>query len=80
MPFCTDSQFETDISEDLLVTEQQLVLLQKQHGVTYAEIVGQLMHVFVWMRPDLGFFCTQQAQYIQAPSATAFVGLNCGLH
>ena len=47
MPFGTDSQFETDIHEDLPATEEQLVLLQKQYGGTYAEIIGQLIYAFV---------------------------------
>ena len=60
-PFLTNTQFETDISEDLPATKQQLVLPQKEYGGIYAEIIGQLMHIFVWTQPDLGFFCMQQA-------------------
>ena len=78
-PFRTDSQFETNISENLLATEQQLLELLKQYGGTYAEIIGQLMHLFVWTRPDLWFFCTWHDQYIQAPNATAFAALHRGL-
>ena len=72
MPFHTDSQFEAgDISEVIPPTEKQLVLLQKQYGGTYAGIIGQLIHIFVWTQPNLGFFYTQQARY-SSPKCNRF--------
>ena len=48
MYFHTDSQTEIDLSEELPIAEKQLVLPQKRYYGTYAEIIGQLMHIFVW--------------------------------
>ena len=74
-PFRTDNQFEIDLCEDLPATPAQLKLLIARYGGSYGEIIGQLMHIFVWTRNDLGFSCTRFSRYIQAASATAFAGI-----
>ena len=55
MSFRTNSQFEIDLSEDLPSNNRQLLLLQERYGGTYTEIIGQLMHILVLMRPYLDF-------------------------
>ena len=43
--------------------------------LTYASIIGAIMHVYVWTRPDIGYATTRLLQYIQSPSEAAFAGL-----
>ena len=75
MPFRTDSQFEINLSEELSASTQDLLHLIRRYGGTYAEILGYLLHVFVWTRPDLGYSCTRLGKYTQAPTPSAFAGL-----
>ena len=74
-PFRTDSQFEQDLAEQLPAIGQALIDLQLQYGGTYPEIIGQLMHVYVWSRHELGFALARLSRYIQGPTAAAFAGL-----
>lgn len=74
-PFRTDSKYEAELCEQLPATEDELKLLEERYGGSFGEIIGQLMHVYVWTRPELGFSCTRLARYIQAPSEAAFAGL-----
>jgi len=74
-PFRTDSQYELDLAEQLPATDSQLSALIKKYGGSFGEIIGQIMHVFVFTRCDLGFTCTRLARYIQSPSAASFAGL-----
>ena len=78
-PFRTDNEFERDLCEMLPATPSQLVALVKKYGGTFPEILGQLMHVYVFTRSDLGYTCSRLSRYTQAPSAAAFAGLHRGL-
>ena len=74
-PFRTDSQFEIDLLETLPANAEQLKLLEEQHGASYASIIGDIMHVYVWSRPDVGYSTTRLSRYIHAPSSPSFMGL-----
>ena len=74
-PFRTDSAYEVELLEDLPATPSQLESLIKRYRGTYPEILGQLMHVYVWSRLELGFALTRLGRHTQGPSAAAFAGL-----
>ena len=74
-PFRTDNQFEIDLLEQLPATKEQLKLLEKKYGAGYSSILGDLMHIWVFSRPDSGYAITRLSQYTHAPSAAAFAGL-----
>jgi hypothetical protein len=74
-PWRTDSQYEADLLEQLPAVGEALKELEKRYGGTYAAIIGSLMHVYVWSRPDIGFSCIRSSRWIHAPSAAAFAGL-----
>ncbi|MGB2447382.1 MAG: reverse transcriptase domain-containing protein [Candidatus Poseidoniaceae archaeon] len=74
-PFRTDSAYETELFEDLPADKSQLAALIKRYSGTFPEILGQLMHVYVWSRPELGFGLTRLSRYTQGPTAAAFAGL-----
>ena len=74
-PFRTDSEFELDLCEELPASSDLLKDLHKRYGGTYPEILGQILHVFVWTRPDLGFACTRLGKYTQGPNSASFAGL-----
>ena len=74
-PFRTDSEFENDLVEQLPATGDELKALEKQYKGTFPSIIGQIMHVYVWSRPELGFTCGRLSRYTTSPNAAAFAGL-----
>jgi hypothetical protein len=74
-PFRTDSQFEIDLLEQLPASKEELKALELKYGATFASILGDIMHVWVWSRPDIGFSTTRLSQYTHAPNAASFAGL-----
>jgi hypothetical protein len=74
-PFRTDSQLEIDLLEQLPASKEELKALELKHGATFASILGDIMHVWVWSRPDIGFSTTRLSQYTHAPNAASFAGL-----
>ena len=76
-PFSTDSQFEIVLSEELPASSSELSQLIHPYGGTYAEILGQLLCVFIWTRPDLEYSCTCLGKYTQGPTPSSVAGLYC---
>ena len=74
-PFQMDSKFEPDLAEQLPATHMQLCIIEKQYRGTFPEIMGTMMHVYVWSHNDLGFCCPHLDCYIQAPNKASFKGL-----
>ena len=74
-PFNTCNKYEIDLLEQLPATGEHLKALEKRYDGTYASIIGAIMHVYVWTRPDIGYATTRLSQYIQSPSEAAFAGL-----
>ena len=74
-PFRTDSQYEIDLLEQLPLQGKDLKEAEKKYGGSFASILGDIMHVWVWSRLDIGYATTRLSQYTHAPNAAAFAGL-----
>lgn len=74
-PFRTDSQYEIDLSEQLPATKEELKKLIEKYGAPFASILGDIMHVWVWSRLDIGYATSRLSQYTHAPNTAAFQGL-----
>jgi hypothetical protein len=74
-PFRTDSQFEIDLLEQLPATKEELKALEIKYGAGFSSILGDIMHVWVWSRPELGYSTTRLSQYTHAPNTASFQGL-----
>eukprot|EP00956_Cyclotella_meneghiniana_P015837 scaffold24602_cov53-Cyclotella_meneghiniana.AAC.1 len=74
-PFRTDSQYEIDLLEQLPLQGKDLKEAEKKYGGSFASILGDVMHVWVWSRLDIGYATTRLSQYTHAPNAAAFAGL-----
>ena len=74
-PFRTDNQYEIDLLEQLPATKEELKELVKRYGAGFSSILGDIMHVWVWSRPDLGYSTTRLGQYTHAPNTASFQGL-----
>jgi hypothetical protein len=67
-PFRTDNQYKIDLLEQLPATKEELKELIKKYGAGFSSILGDIMHVWVWSRPDLGYSTTRLGQYTHAPN------------
>lgn len=74
-PFRTDNQFELDLLEQLPATKEELTLLEKKYAGGFSSILGEIMHVWVWSRPEIGYATTRLSQYTHVPNAASFQGL-----
>jgi hypothetical protein len=74
-PFRTDNQYEIDLLEQLPATKEELKELVKRYGAGFSSILGDIMHVWVWSRPDLGYSTTRLGQYTHSPNTASFQGL-----
>ena len=74
-PFRTDNTYERELAETLPASSAELIRLAKEYRGSYPALVGQLMHVAVWSRLDIGFAISRLARYTPVPSEPAFAGL-----
>jgi hypothetical protein len=74
-PFRTDSQYEIDLAEQLPATKEELKELVEKYGAEYRSILGDIMHVWVWSRLDIGYATQRLSSYTHASNAAAFAGV-----
>ena len=68
-PVRTDNEFKADLSE----------MAGRPNSLRFTEIFGQLLHVQVFTRSDLGYTCSCLSCYTQSPSAAYLAALHHGL-
>jgi hypothetical protein len=78
-PFCTDSEYEKDLMEQLSAGKEELKQLEAEYGGTYPEIMGDIIHVESWSRPDLSYSLRCLRAYTHGPNQAAFTCLNRAL-
>jgi len=74
-PFRTDNQYEIDLMEQLPATKEQLQDLELRYGGGFSSILGEIMHVWVFTRLELGYGISRLSQYTHGPNAASFAGL-----
>ena len=74
-PFRTDSQFETDLAEQLPAQGKDLEDLETEFKGSFSKIMGMFMHIYCWTRDDLGYPMSRYGRYIHAANRAAFEGL-----
>eukprot|EP00978_Attheya_sp_CCMP212_P030983 scaffold115760_cov65-Attheya_sp.AAC.2 len=74
-PFCTDNEFERDLTEALPANDGELADLSKQYCGDYCTHMGKFSHVKEWTRPDLGYTLTRLGSFSVAPTEVSFQAL-----
>jgi hypothetical protein len=78
-PFRTDSEYKKDLMEQLPATKEELKCLEEEYGGSFPEILGDIMHVECWSRPEMSYTLRRLGAYTHAPNKAAFAGLKRAL-
>ena len=74
-PCRTGSDYERTLNEQLPATDEELVKLEKQHGVTFHSHIGKFLHAQQVTQFVTGFCVTRLAQFAVTPNPAAFEGI-----
>ena len=75
-PIRATSTYERDLANDVPLSPIELEQYEKRYRGTYNVIIGKLLHVQQWTRPDLNYAISRLTVFLKAPTASSFEALH----